>query len=235
VLLATERNDEAEALFRRAVERFEGTEDGPDLVFHLGMSCVLNGRRLEGSQWFEKAIAAAPAHALYQFSWAENERNLQRLERAEQGFRAAMRLSPGHPDARWKLAVTLAHAGRAAEAEPLFKEALASGPSKSRESAGFEYGVFLFGQGRHEEALVRLESATRAQPDDRMAWSYLARALRALGQGERAEAAVARYRELQATADRKDTEYLLGLIRDRLTRPEDGTAPGDKKDEGAGR
>jgi protein O-GlcNAc transferase len=170
----------------------------------------------------------APDAAINHFSLAENELNLHRLDRAEAGFRKAMTLTPGHPDARWKLAVTLGQLDRAAEAEALFRQAVAAGAPKSRDRAAFHYGIFLFERGRHAEALPQLEAATRAKPDDRMAWSWLARAQKALGKKEEAAASIARYRELQARADREETDFLLGLIRDKLEGGDGKTVP-DRK------
>jgi len=215
-LIFSDRVEEAERVFRAAAARFAGTQDEPDLVFNLGMACALQNKRIEASEWFAKAIAFQPGNALFRFSAAENDRNLKRLDLAEEGFRRAMRGPGGHPDAGWKLAVTLAAQGRAEEAEPLFRSALASGPAPSRLGASFEYAVFLFERGRAAESAPLLEAVVKARPEDRVAWHYLARTLRALGRREAAAAALERYQALQARADRSDTEYLLELIRGRL-------------------
>jgi len=215
-LLQDSRPDEAEEVLRPAVARFASDPVHGDLLFNLAMACAMGNKRLEASEWFEKAIARAPDAAITHFSLAENELNLHRLDRAEAGFRKAMTLTPGHPDARWKLAVTLGQLDRAEEAEALFKQAIATGAPKSRVSAALQYGIFLFERGRHADALPHLEATTRAKPDDRMAWSWLARTQKALGKKEEAAASIARYRELQAQADREETDFLLGLIRDKL-------------------
>lgn len=226
VLLFTDRPEDAEQLFRAAVARFQGTSDAPDLVFNLGMACAKNSKRTEAGEWFDRAIALAPDRALYVFSAAENDLNLHRLERAEAGFRKAMVAKPPHADATWKLAVTLAARERPKEAEPLFQQAVASGPPASRWSASYHYAVFLFEAGRPAEALPLLEKATQQKPKDRMAWSYLARTLRALGRKDEAAAAVKRHQELQADADRAEDDYLLGLLRAQLS---GGSAPPEKK------
>lgn len=225
VLLQTSRPEEAEKVLRPAVARFAADPVFGELAFHLAMACAMVNKRLEASEWFEKAIALSPGNAINHFSLAENELNLHRLERAEPSFRRAMELDPPHPDARWKLAVTLAEAGRPAEAEPLFAAAVSSGPPKSRLSAAYRFGVFLFERERHAEALPLLQSATKGKPDDRMAWNYQARTLRALGRKEEAAAALARYRELQAAADRDENEFLLSLIRDKLAPPDGKVVP----------
>ncbi len=181
------------------------------------MACALVNKRLEASEWFGRALELAPKSAINHFSLAENELNLGRLDRAEAGFREAMTLVPPHPDARWKLAVTLARRGQPESAEPLFRVAVTTGSPASRLAATFQHGVFLFEQGRPAEALPALEAFTRERPADRLAWSWRARAERALGQKEAAQASLARYRELQAEADKSETEFLLGLIRDKLT------------------
>jgi predicted Zn-dependent protease len=226
VLLFTDRAHEAEPLFRAAVARFHGTGDDPELVFDLGMACALNSKRTEASEHFERAIELDPKNALYVFSAAENDLNLQRLDRAESGFRKALAAKPPHPDAGWKLAVTLAAREKPKEAEPLFQQAVTSGPPPTRWNAAFHYAVFLFEAGRPAEALPLLEKATQTRPKDRMAWSYLARTLRALGRKDEAAAAVKRFQELQAEADRAENDYLLGLLRSQLS---GGAAPGVEK------
>ncbi|MBM4016397.1 MAG: tetratricopeptide repeat protein [Planctomycetes bacterium] len=217
VLLQTSRPEEAETVLRPAVARFAADPLQGDLRFNLAMACALVNRRLEASEWFERAIELAPKAAITHFSLAENELNLGRLERAEAGFRQAMTLTPAHPDARWKLAVTLARRGQPAAAEALFREAVTAGPPASRLAATFQHGVFLFEQGRPADALPALEAFTRERPGDRMAWSWRARVERALGRKEAAQSSLTRYRELQAEADKSETEFLLGLIRDKLT------------------
>jgi tetratricopeptide (TPR) repeat protein len=216
-LLQLSRPEDAEAVLRPAVARFATDPLQGDLRYNLAMACALVNRRLEASEWFERALELAPDSALNHFSLAENELNLARFDRAEAGFRKAMTLSPPHPDARWKLAVTLARIGQPVAAEALFREAAAGGPAASRLAATYQYGVFLFEQGRPAEALPALEAVTRERPDDRMAWNWRARTERALGRKEAATASLARYRELQAEADKSETEFLLGLIRDKLT------------------
>ena len=225
-LLLGDRTNEAEATYRVAAARFKGTQDEPDLVFNLGMSCAMQSKRLEASEWFGRAIELRPKNALFHFSAAENDRNLGRLEQAEAGFRLASTLEPRHPDAGWKLAVTLAASGRFEEAEQGFRGALEQGPPASRLGAAAEFGIFLFERGRAAEALPLLQRVVKARPSDRRAWNWLARTLRSLGREEQAAQALERYRVLQAEADRTETEYLLGLIRAQLgEEPPDDSKP----------
>jgi tetratricopeptide (TPR) repeat protein len=225
-LIFSDRVEEAERLYRAAVARFSGTPDEADLVFNLGMACALLNKRLEASEWFGRAIALKPKSSLFRFSAAENDRNLKRHAQAEAGFRLAMTLEPRHPDAAWKLAVTLAAAGRPEEAEPLFRSASNEGPPGARLDASFQYAIFLFERGQQAEALPRLEETVKARPADRLAWHYLARTLRSLGRKNEAAAALARFQALQAEADRSETEYLLELLRSQVS---EGAAPADGK------
>jgi predicted Zn-dependent protease len=215
-LLSTQRAEEAEAIFRAAAKRFSGTPDEPDLVFHLGMACAMQNKRIEAGESFARALVLRPKDNLYRFSAAENDRNLKHFEAAEAGFRLAM-AEPRHPDAGWKLATTVAAEGRFDEAEKLFRSELKNLPPSSRVTAGFEFAAFLFDRGRPAEALPMLESLVKARPNHRLAWYYLARTYRLLGRAEDAASAVKHYQALQAEADRSDEEYLLGLIRARLT------------------
>jgi len=217
-LIFSDRVLEAEQVFRAAAKRFSGTQDEPDLVFNLGMACAMQNKRTEAGEWFAKALALRPKENLYRFSAAENDRNLKRFKEAEAGFRLAM-VEPRHPDAGWKLAVTLAEMERYEEAEALFRTQLRDLPPASRVNAGFEYAAFLFDRGRAAEALPMLESIVKARPGHRLGWYYLARSYRAVGRKEDAAAAVKRYQALQAEADRSEDEYLLSLIRTHPTAP----------------
>ncbi|MSP15925.1 MAG: tetratricopeptide repeat protein [Myxococcales bacterium] len=225
VLLQTSRPEDAEVLLRPAVQQFASDPLIGDLLFNLAMACAMVNKRLEASEWFEKALAVTPNAAINHFSIGENELNLHRLDRAEAAFRKAMELDPPHPDARWKLAITLVQLARFGDAEALFRQAVSVGPLPSRVAASYQFGVYLFEQGRAGEALPLLQAVTAAKPGDRMAWNWEARVLKALGRREESTAALRRYRELQAEADKSETEFLLGLIRDKLTRPDGKPVP----------
>jgi Flp pilus assembly protein TadD len=75
----------------------------------------------------------------------------------------------------------------------------ADGPIASQDLAAryaLAYGRFLAAAGRHQEALPHLELVTRLQPNNRHAWQLLGETLTAVGRGEEAAAALARFESL---------------------------------------
>jgi predicted Zn-dependent protease len=224
-LLFADKVDEAEKLYRAAAKRFEGTEAARNLVFGVAMACAIGHKHLEAQEWFERALKLDPDNLLFHFSIAENLIHLHRPADAELHLRRAAEGPNRHPDAAWKLATVLASEGKDEEAERLLRSALREGPPTSRFSATYQLAVFLLERNRAAEAEPLLKQSVAAHPDDRMAWSYLARAQKTLGRNEEALASLQRYRALQEAADRAETDYLLGLIRQQLS----GVEPAAKK------
>jgi predicted Zn-dependent protease len=216
-LLFTDRVDEAEQVYRAAAAKFEGTEAARNLVFGVAMACAVGHKNLEAQTWFERALALDPDSPLFHFSSAENLILLHRPAEAELHLRRAAGGPAPHPDADWKLATVLAAQGKDAEAESLFRAASRKGPPASRSNATYQRAVFLLERGRAAEAEPLLTEAVANRPDDRMAWSYLARAQKTLGKTADAAASLKCYRALQGKADRAETDYLLGLIRPQLS------------------
>jgi predicted Zn-dependent protease len=216
-LLFTDRVVEAEQLYRAAAARFEGTEAARNLVFGVAMACAIGHKHQEAQEWFERALTLDPDNLLFHFTTAENLIHLHRLADAELHLRRAAGGPTHHPDAGWKLATVLATEGKHDEAERLFRDALREGPPASRYQATYQFAVFLLERGRAAEAEPLLKQSVAARPDDRMAWSYLARAQKTLDRNDEAAASLKRYRALQAAADRSENDYLLGLIRQQLT------------------
>ena len=85
-------------------------------------------------------------------------------ERAEQLYREAMRLDPSSPWTRYDLAKFLAHTGRAAEAQPLIDELVASGRPESLYAAAVYYSE----QQRTGEAVALLDRIPANQRSARM-------------------------------------------------------------------
>jgi tetratricopeptide (TPR) repeat protein len=82
---------------------------------------------------------------------------------AESEFRRALRLDPKYAPALFSLALIQMKGNRSGEAEQTFKQ-LALQPDKDYQHL---YGLFLFQQGRKEQALVELRRLAKADPDDR--------------------------------------------------------------------
>jgi len=203
---------EAEKLYHDASEKFP---DRPHFVYGVGLVQSLEKRFLDARESFERAVALDPKNGLFHFANGRNYMTLRRNDEAEAELRKAV-ASRGHADAAWSLGDVLARAGKDDEAERVLREAMASGPADARWNAGFHLGVFLFERRRYRDAEALLAQATTARADDRDAWNYYARTLRALGKTEAAQAAVKRYQTLRAEADRAEEKDLLALIRTQL-------------------
>jgi tetratricopeptide (TPR) repeat protein len=117
---------------------------------------------------------------------------------------------PAADQLRFNLALTLGRAGRELEALPLYEQL-------QRSEGGMEVrlGQTLLRLGRHDEAIVWLESAVAAHPDDADARMFLADACSAAGRGADAIAAGERALELARLQGRAD---LAARIDQRLAR-----------------
>jgi Flp pilus assembly protein TadD len=93
--------------------------------------------------------------------------------------------------------------GRAAEAEPLLREAVRRNPSHAY--AQYNLGWSLLQQGKAREALGPLQRTASQQPSRWEPQHRLAQAYERLGQRERAQAASARERSLRAGQTRGRT------------------------------
>ena len=97
-------------------------------------------------------------------------------------------------------------------AKETFRRALSGGSALSRRRAALHYGVFLFERGRHAEAVAQLTAVVQGTADSRVAWYYLARAQRELGQAAEAQQSLLRYRALQQSEDALENEMFLEQI-----------------------
>jgi tetratricopeptide (TPR) repeat protein len=116
-----------------------------------------------------------------------------RLADAEAGYRRALEVSPGHPEAHNNLGSVLYDMGRNAEAEACFRRALALKPDYPE--AHDNLGTALNSLGRAAEAEACHRQALALNPDLLEAYNNLGTVLRTLGRmGE----ALACYRQAEA-------------------------------------
>jgi predicted Zn-dependent protease len=214
-LLGALEVDEAERVYRDGFAKFP---DRAALAFGVGMSCAQAKRFLDAKEWFEKAIALDPKSPQFHFSHGENFANLRMYPQAEAELKRA---EPGWPDAGWKLGEVLGRQGRAEEAEQVLRATLAKSKGSTRWHAAYQLGVLLFEHGgsdpgRYDEAESLLRNVTQSKPTDQNGWLYLSRVLRARGKSDEAAAAVKKYQELAAAADRREDEQLTALIKAQL-------------------
>jgi tetratricopeptide (TPR) repeat protein len=89
---------------------------------------------------------------------------LWRAEEAEAAAQAALRLSPGHPEALFHLGVIRQRAGRTAEAIEFYREALRADPEGLFVQARTNLALALQARGDREAARRELEAVLRVSP-----------------------------------------------------------------------
>ena len=206
----------------QVLKTIERIPDDATLYFHLGVAHRVAKRRLDSLAAFERSIELDPSRAATYYQAGGVALAIRRYEQAEHLFRETLRLTPDDPDAHWQLARVLKYQGRNDEAEKLFKAAVQT----DSPMAAYEYGIFLFEAERLEEAVPVLQSYVQKDPRGRMGWHYLARIHRQLGNRNKAEKAMERFRVLQKERDEQDDASLRkALFGDRpppAPRDEDG-------------
>ena len=91
---------------------------------------------------------------------------LNRFQPAIDVLRPIIRKEPENAEAYRLLALSLEALGQSAQAGDAFRQAVTfNRASAPNEDPGIDYGVFLFRQGRAEDALEPLKSALKRQPD----------------------------------------------------------------------
>ena len=122
--------------------------------------------------------AAAPLIALGSFY-----ANLNRLPDAEQQFRRALDLASDNLEAQSNLAMLLSQQGHNQEAETFFRRLATSSDANYKPLLG----IFLFEQGRRDEAVREFERLHKTDPDDRQARTRLVAGYRAVNRTPDAE------------------------------------------------
>ncbi len=139
------------------------------------------------------ATAAAAAHAQFQRGLALHRAG--RLDQAIVAYRAALRLTPNHPEALHNMGMALAADGRVDEAIAAWDRAVRLHPNQPESVV--ELGQALLNAGRIEDAAVLLATSCQRPPGDARILVLSAQALLALGRTEQALGALFMALELQ--------------------------------------
>ena len=115
-------------------------------------------------------------------------------ENAEEAYKRALSLDPGHLAARINLGRLLHEAGRLPDAERVYRDGVARAGKDA--VLWFNLGVLLEDMGRHGEAIAAYESALRADPRFADCHYNLALAYEAAGNGRGAIRHMGEYRKL---------------------------------------
>lgn len=133
----------------------------------------------DAARWFERGAAAEAGDRAA----------------AEAAYREAIRLAPGHLDARLNLGCLLCEAGRCEEAAALYREALAHRPDAA--PLHYNLGIALEDLRRPDEALACYEASLRLDPAFADAHYNAARLHEQAGRRRQAIRHYGEYRRLQ--------------------------------------
>jgi Flp pilus assembly protein TadD len=109
------------------------------------------------------------------------------VDEADQAFRRALQLAPGHPLILINHAAMLRRVGRPEAALPVLQDAVEAAPESV--DAWRNLGSVALELGRFAQARTAIERALRLQPRDPIAWHVLGSACRAVDDLDAAEAA----------------------------------------------
>ena len=149
-----------------------------DLMLAVSMSeAKVKGNDIKGAEEvLKKAAHDFPKSAEAAFFLGRFYGSQNRWPEAEQQFNQALSIDHLNADALYNLAALQNHAGREQEAEQNFKR-LSELPGKTFKPI---HAMFLFEEGRRDEAIREFEALAKADPDDRQARTRLIAAYRAV-------------------------------------------------------
>ncbi len=170
---------------------------------------------------FRKACELDPKEEDACYYWARNYYALNQFERAIAAFRRALAVDPQPWRVHNGLGLALEALGRGEEAERHFRQAVERyrGQGRADDNPRIDLGVFLYMQGRTDEAQAQLEAAVETSPSSTRARFELGKVLL---KENRLEAAG---RELEKATELDPKNWaghlLLGKVYYRLGRAED--------------
>ena len=170
------RTEEAEAVFRRLVERHPRYALG---WFNLAKALDDQQRYEEACRLYGQVTQLAPQFGEAYANLGAGLNRLERFEEAERAFRACLALKPGFAPACVNLAIALNHLRQHAEAESLCRQALAS--DAGQRGARAMLGKSLAGQGRWSAAMRCFAEAIEEEPGNPELLGYLGDALARTG------------------------------------------------------
>ena len=140
---------------------------------------------------YARAASLAPAEFEWRYLDACVFERLARPADAAAHLRDALKIRPDYLPARVKLAEALLAAGQNEESRTLFTSLLREPPAEP--AAWFGLGRIAAAEGKHEDAIAKLQRAITLFPEWGAAHYSLALSLRALGRREEAQQALVRH------------------------------------------
>ncbi len=182
--------------------------DFPDALLLAGVLASEQGDHDEALRLLGRLLARHPALVSAHLAYGEALLRKGTLAFAEQAFRRALELMPGHPAARHGLARTLLAAGRPEEVPALYE---AEGPRDAAEAESLARALLALG---HFEAAERLLAPIHRERPGGFASEGLAAALLELGRFDEAQAVLQAWHDVAPT-DRAMFTTLVELERRR--------------------
>lgn len=146
-LQAEGRNDEAEAIFRRVLDR---NPDHPDALHFLGLLEYQKGRADAAAALVARATVRDPKNPMFAANLGRILAAAGQWREAADALGRAVALDDGAADLHFQRGECLHRLDRPGEAEPCYRQAIALKPDY--QGAGNSLGVVLEDQGRTEEA-----------------------------------------------------------------------------------
>jgi Flp pilus assembly protein TadD len=176
--------------FARAAEEFITSRrlmaDRPEARTTLGVFLTALNRRDEARAEYEAALRLAPRYTPARINLSDLYREDGLEQEAARVLREGLALSPEDAALHHAFGLSLARAGRRAEAIAVLKRAADEAPDGQASPYAFAYAVALHSDGRVAEALDTLERALARDPRDRDLLFALAAFHRDAGRTDRA-------------------------------------------------
>ncbi|MCB2102609.1 MAG: sulfotransferase [Rhodobacterales bacterium] len=216
-LLAIQKGQpaEAEPRLRRALDL---DPDSARAWTDLGSALALSGRVHEAQAAFERAATLDPATPDPLYNMGRFLHEAGRSREAEAAYGRALAVDPAHADANSNLAVLLMARDDLHGAEPLLRAALAAHPGHG--PAQWNLASCLERLNRIDEAHAVATALADAAPADHKAALIAGRLARRIGDFAGAEARLRTLETAKAPGLRQNALFELGLVLDRLDRPE---------------
>lgn len=138
---------------------------------NFGLCLRLTGRSAEAEAAFRTAVSHAPDLVAAWINLASMQEEGRRIPEAVESLRRALALDPGSREARNNAGQLLSELGQFCAAEEQFRAGLASHPADA--GLSFNLGLTLTREGRIDDAVACIRTASQAEPDSRMAASAI--------------------------------------------------------------
>ncbi|MEQ1635578.1 MAG: tetratricopeptide repeat protein [Methylococcales bacterium] len=166
------KNHEAIASFRKMLALDPRIAE---IHFNLGVIFAASGEIQEAIASYRKALQFKPNFTVAHFNLGILLQAEGLLPGAALHYRKAVALEPDFLEALGNLGIVLQQSGQLAEAEQCYGQALALRPDAQ---GYYNLGTTLYGQGKHEEAIVAFREALKLDPQFADAWNALGETLR---------------------------------------------------------